>query len=153
MITINHSAIINLDLTPAQIVIEKMAIGNAVLGEGAIEFQIFYERDHQDPRELSEIAEVRLWFICLDAKYPWLPYLLDWRNGELGRYAAMLVPHEFHQTTGIEYNHEAMQIFVMSKIFTIANWLRSQGIAGTEKLQQMTQVLGYEIDPEFFSLL
>lgn len=30
----------------------------------------------------------------LDAAYPWLPVLLDWRAGELARYAAMLVPHQ-----------------------------------------------------------
>jgi hypothetical protein len=145
-ININHTAIINLDITSARLIIDKMP-------DEPIQFKIFYDRDPSDPRELSEIPEVRLWFIRLDAAYPWLPYILDWRDGELGRYAAMLVPHEFHQTTGIEFNFEAMQIFVMHKIFTIANWLKSQGIDSTDKLQQMTQVLGYEIEQEFFNLL
>jgi len=145
-ININHTAIINLDITPARIVIDKYS-------DEPVQFKIFYDRDPSDPRELSEIPEVRLWFIRLDAAYPWLPYILDWRDGELGRYAAMLVPHEFHQATGIEYNFEAMQIFVMAKIFAISNWLKSQNIASTEKLQQMTQVLGYEIEQEFFNFL
>ncbi|CAI5494545.1 unnamed protein product [Closterium sp. Naga37s-1] len=58
-------------------------------------FTIKYERDDPiDPRELSELPDVRLWFVRLDAAYPWLPAVLDWRAGELGRYAAMLVPHQ-----------------------------------------------------------
>jgi hypothetical protein len=149
-ININHTAIVNLDITPAQLVIQKII---DKVSDEPIKFKIFYDRDRSDPRELSEISEVRLWFIRLDAAYPWLPYILDWREGELGRYAAMLVPHEFRQTTGIEFNFEALQIFVMQKIFVISNWLKSQGIDSTEKLQQMTQVLGYEIDKEFFNFL
>jgi len=149
-ININHAAIANLDIAPARLVIQKII--DKVLDE-PIEFKIFYDRDPSDPRELSEIPEVRLWFIRLDAAYPWLPYVLEWQKGELGRYAAMLVPHEFHQNTGIEYNFEALQIFVMQKIFVISNWLKAQDISSTEKLQQMTQVLGYEIDREFFAFL
>jgi hypothetical protein len=148
IININHTAIINLDLTPAHLVIDKIRVSDEL-----IQFKIFYDRDPTDPRELSEISEVRLWFIRLDAAYPWLPYILDWRDGELSRYGAMLVPHEFHQTTGIVYNFEAMQIFVMTKIFVISYWLKSQGINNWEKLQQMAQVLGYEIDREFFNFL
>ncbi|CAL5322736.1 unnamed protein product [Camellia sinensis] len=60
-----------------------------------IGFTINYKReDEYDLRELSEIPEIRLWFVRLDAAYPWLPVLLDWRVGELARYAAMLVPHQ-----------------------------------------------------------
>jgi len=149
-ININPTAIANLDITPAQIVIDKILDKST---DELLQFKIFFDREPSDPRELSEIPEVRLWFIRLDAVYPWLPYILDWREGELGRYAAMLVPHEFHQTTGIEYNFEALQIFVMQKIFVISNWLKAQGIDSTDKLQQMTQVLGYEIDQEFFDFL
>ncbi len=149
-ININPTAIANLDITPAQIVIDKVLDKST---DELLQFKIFFDREPSDPRELSEIPEVRLWFIRLDAVYPWLPYILDWREGELGRYAAMLVPHEFHQTTGIEYNFEALQIFVMQKIFVISNWLKAQGIDSTDKLQQMTQVLGYEIDQEFFDFL
>ena len=58
-------------------------------------FVFEYERDDPlDPRELSELPDVRLWFVRLDTAYPWLPAVLDWRAGELGRYAAMLVPHQ-----------------------------------------------------------
>lgn len=63
--------------------------------ERTIGFTINYTKeDPNDPRELSELGEIRLWFVRLDAAYPWLPVLLDWRAGELARYAAMLVPHQ-----------------------------------------------------------
>lgn len=63
--------------------------------EHTIGFSINYTReDPGDPRELSEFPDIRLWFVRLDATYPWLPVLLDWRAGELARYAAMLVPHQ-----------------------------------------------------------
>ncbi len=58
-------------------------------------FVLDYERDDPlDPRELSEYPDIRLWFVRLDAAYPWLPIVLDWRAGELSRYVAMLVPHQ-----------------------------------------------------------
>lgn len=63
--------------------------------ERTIGFTINYAReDPNDPRELSEFPDIRLWFLRLDATYPWLPVLLDWRAGELARYSAMLVPHQ-----------------------------------------------------------
>ncbi|KAJ0532563.1 putative protein chlororespiratory reduction 6 [Helianthus annuus] len=63
--------------------------------ERTIGFTINYNRDDEhDIRELSEFPDIRLWFVRLDATYPWLPVLLDWRAGELARYAAMLVPHQ-----------------------------------------------------------
>ncbi len=78
-----------------------------------LQFVIDYPREEGDPREFSEIDEIRLWFLRLDVIYPWLPYFLDWRSGELARYAAMLVPHQFSQREGIQYNPEALEIFVM----------------------------------------
>lgn len=66
--------------------------------ERSIGFTINYTRpDPRDPRELSEYPDIRLCFVRLDAAYPWLPVLLDWRAGELARYAAMLVPHQVMQ--------------------------------------------------------
>ena len=98
---------------------------------------------------------MRLWFVRLDATYPWFSYLLDWRL-ELSRYTAMLVPHEFKREGDgyvLQYNPEALELFVMQKVFTISLWLKSRGINSTAKLQQMTQSLGYEIDLAFFNLL
>ncbi|HEY9888158.1 MAG TPA: CRR6 family NdhI maturation factor, partial [Candidatus Obscuribacterales bacterium] len=121
--------------------------------ETRLQFAIDFPRDPADPRELSEIPEVRLWFIRLDAAYPWLPYILDWEAGELARYAAMLVPHQFSPQDGIRYNPEGLEIFVMTKIFVIATWLQEQGSKQFTRLKFMTQMLGYEIDDGLFELL
>jgi len=92
-ITLNNDSIYNLDVSPALTVIEPLLQeGNILSHEQQLRLEINYERVANDPRELSEIPEVRLWFVRLDAKYPWLPFLLDWKAGELARYAAMLVP-------------------------------------------------------------
>ncbi|MDX1977670.1 MAG: CRR6 family NdhI maturation factor [Pseudanabaenaceae cyanobacterium bins.68] len=147
-INLNTACIDALDLAPARIAIDRYL---AQSEPSQIRFEILYPRSPEDPRELSEIPEVRLWFIRLDAAYPWLPYLLDWKGGELTRYAAMLVPHSFTKVEGIEFNPEALQIFVLQKLFVIHAWL-GKGSSWT-KLQQMAQVLGYEIDPSFFELL
>lgn len=121
--------------------------------EKQVKFEIVFPREAMDPRELSEIPEIRLWFIRLDAKYPGLPLLLDWQSGELARYVAMLVPHQFHPKDGIQFNPEALEIFVMHKVFVVMNWLRSQDISGRSRVQGMTQMLGYELDDEFFKVL
>jgi len=141
-----------LDLTPAQTLVDGwLTEGTIAQQEQAIQFQIEYPRDPTDPRELSEIPEIRLWFVRLDARYPWLPYLLNW-EGELARYTAMLVPHQFG-LEGILYNPEALEIFVMHKVFVLMDWTQQQGIASRTKMKFITKVLGYELDDGFFDLV
>ena len=153
-ITLQDRQLQSLDLSPATEVIDQILATNDLLGDAAaLRFVIDISRDPTDPRELSEIPEVRLWFLRLDSRYPWLPLVLDWEAGELGRYAAMLVPHQFSPTDGIRYNPEALEIFVMQKIFVIADWLKSHGITSTTKLKFMTQMLGYDIDEGLFGIL
>jgi hypothetical protein len=153
-ITLTEAHLQTLDLAPALAVIEPyQAAGKLLTEEVALRFEIDISRDPADPRELSELPEVRLWFIRLDSHYPWLPLVLDWEAGELGRYAAMLVPHQFSPTDGIRYNPEALEIFVMQKIFAIAHWLKSQNAPRYNRLKLMTQMLGYEIDDGLFELL
>ncbi|KPQ35897.1 MAG: NdhI maturation protein [Phormidesmis priestleyi Ana] len=148
----------SLDLSPAQQVIDPI-LTNAKAAQSLSDpklifsFEINFPRQESDPRELSEIPEVRLWFIRLNAQYPWLPLYLDWESGELSRYTAMLVPHQFSTVDGIRYNPEALEIFVMSKVFVLDTWLKSQGIDGRARLKFMTQMLGYELDDALFSLL
>jgi hypothetical protein len=121
--------------------------------EQTLKFKIDFPREQSDPRELSEIPEVRLWFIRLDAQYPWLPFFLNWKEGELARYTAMLVPHEFSRSEGIKYNSEALEIFVMNKIFVLNAWLKENNIPSNSRLKSMTQMLGYEIDDSFFAII
>jgi len=153
-VTLTETHLHTLDLTSAVDVIEPLlAAGKALEEDVNLSFVVEIDRDPTDPRELSELPEVRLWFIRLDSRYPWLPLLLDWEAGELGRYAAMLVPHQFSPTEGIRYNPEALEIFMMQKIFAIAAWLKSQGISRYTRLKFMTQMLGYDIDDGLFDLL
>jgi hypothetical protein len=150
-ITVSNDCINNLDLSPATTVIEKiLSEGTLITHEQQLRFQINYEREQFDPRELSEIPEVRLWFIRLDAKYSWLPFLLDWKDGEFVRYTAMLVPHQFSSKDGIQYNPEALEIFLMSKVFVLMDWLRLQNIPSQARIKSMGQLLGYDFDDEFF---
>ncbi|MEB3211958.1 MAG: CRR6 family NdhI maturation factor [Leptolyngbyaceae bacterium] len=153
-IPLTTDVIHRLDLSPVRDVVAPwLASGAIATYAQTLHFEFDYPRDPTDPRELSEVPEIRLWFIALDAQYPWLPYLLDWEKGELSRYAAMLVPHQFNRTEGIQYNPEALEIFVMQKVFTTANWMQSQAIAGRNRLKLMTKTLGYELDDQFFELI
>jgi hypothetical protein len=153
-IALNSNSINNLDISPAQTAIAKLLHEGAMANhEQELRFEIDYPRDPTDPRELSEIPEIRLWFIRLDARYPWLPFLLDWKAGELARYTAMLVPHQFNRTEGIQYNPESLEIFVMEKVFILTDWLNQQGIPSQSRIKSMAQMLGYELDDAFFDFI
>jgi len=153
-IALNASTLNALDLSPALEVLQPLSDREALLcQEQQLSFTVDFPRDPTDPRELSEIPEVRLWFIRLDSVYPWLPFLLNWKAGELGRYTAMLVPHQFHRNDGIQYNPEALEIFVMQKIFILSQWLKHHNIEAHSRLKGMTQMLGYELDSAFFDLI
>jgi hypothetical protein len=153
-IILNSTHINQLDLTPLTQEINCLITNNELnLKEQQLTFEINYDLEPTDPRELSEIPEIRLWFIRADAFYPWLPFLLDWKNGELARYTAMLVPHQFKRNEGIQYNSEALEIFVMSKIFILNHWLQEKNILGSSRLKSFAQMLGYDIDENFFSVI
>ena len=153
-INLDTESIHNLDLSPVRTVIEPWLQAGAIAAyEQQLQFEINYPRAPEDPRELSEIPEVRLWFIRLDASYPWLPFLLNWQSGEFGRYAAMLVPHQFSRQEGIQYNPEALEIFLMQKLFILTNWMKQQQISSRARLKAMAQLLGYDLDDTLFDLL
>lgn len=152
-ITLQPDHIHHLDLSPVVAVLDTLTKPEAIAQAGqAIQFAIDYPRDPADPRELSEIPEIRLWFVRLDAEYPWLPLWLDW-SSELSRYTAMLVPHQFSRTEGIQYNPEALELFVMGKAFAVWAWLQQQGIDGRAKIKAMLLPLGYDLEDDFFTLL
>ena len=153
-ITLNNDFIYSLDISPALMVIEPLLQEGSISShEQQLRLEINYEREANDPRELSEIPEVRLWFIRLDSKYPWLPFLLDWKAGELARYAAMLIPHQFSSKEGVQYNPEALEIFLMHKIFILRDWLQKQNIASPSRLKSLAQIMGYELDDAFFDMI
>jgi len=153
-ITLNADCLNSLNVSPVHTVLAPMLETRTIATiEQQVRFEISYPRDANDPRELPEIPEIRLWFVRLDACYPWLPFLLDWQAGELARYAAMLVPHEFNSRDGIRYNPEALELFVMQKVFAVHAWLQQQHLEGNSRLKAMAQLLGYELEDDFFDLL
>jgi len=153
-IAINTDSINNLDLSPASTVIEKLLQEGAIAShEQQLRFEINYALEPGDPREFAEVPEVRLWFVRLDARYPWLAFLLDWKAGEFARYTAMLVPHQFSAKEGIQYNPEALEIFLMHQIFILSDWLKQQNIPSPSRLKSMAQMLGYELEDTFFAIL
>lgn len=153
-ITIPGNSINSLDLSPATTVIDQIISEDKISSsEQQLRFDLQYELEAGDPRELSEIPEVRLWFIRLDAKYPWLPFLLDWQSGEFVRYAAMLVPHQFSSKEGIQYNPEALEIFLMQKTFLLKDWLETQNIPSQSRIKSMAKLLGYDLEDELFAIL
>ncbi|WP_017324362.1 CRR6 family NdhI maturation factor [Synechococcus sp. PCC 7336] len=151
-LVLTADAIANLDLSAGHAIVETLLTNPKGCAQ-QLQCAIDYPRAEDDPRELSEISEVRLWFVRWDVAYPWLPYFLDWRGGELARYAAMLVPHQFSQREGIQFNPEGLEIFVMQKIFVLLDWFKDKDFGSTADVRNMAKVLGYDIAPEFFQLL
>lgn len=150
-IKLTQDSIDRLDLSPIQTELESiLSQGNFTEYEQQFQFEIDYPREETDPRELSEVPEIRLWFLRLDTVYPWFVFFLDWRNGELARYTAMLVPHQFSRAEGIQFNPEALELFVMRKVFVLYDWLRENNISGLGRITAFSQMLGYEVDEGFF---
>jgi hypothetical protein len=152
-ISVGDRALLSLDYSAIAKPIDLWSLKHPKQFDLNLRFTIDYDRDPSDPRELSEIPEIRLWFIRLDAHYPYLPLLLDWQAGELARYVAMLVPHQFSRNEGIQYNPEALEIWVMHRVFLLTDWLHTQQIEDRSRLKFMTQMLGYELDDGLFELL
>ncbi|UJB69571.1 CRR6 family NdhI maturation factor [Acaryochloris sp. 'Moss Beach'] len=152
-IAINATHIDSLDLSPIRPLLETWLTKNILAHEQEVKFQIDYPQPADAQQEWSEIPEVRLWFIRLDSLYPWLPLLLDWRSGELVRYVAMLVPHQFSKKEGILFNPQALDILMMHKVFVITRWLRSLGHDSNAKVIQMAEMFGYELDNTIFDLI
>lgn len=157
-VVIDNDAISRLDLTPFQAATgmkNPLSVEPQEFLERSIGFTINYTRqDPRDPRELSEYPDIRLWFVRLDAAYPWLPVLLDWRAGELARYAAMLVPHQMNMKMGVVFNPEALELFVMNKVFIVYSWLKHHNIPKPElKANNMARMLGFGIGSELYDLV
>ncbi|KAL3702225.1 hypothetical protein R1sor_020247 [Riccia sorocarpa] len=165
-IVVNKAAIRELDLSAAHAVLRKYVhqVGDNIsepaaapdeLFDRTIGFVIEYERDDPfDPRELSEMPDIRLWFVRLDAAYPWLPIVLDWKAGELARYAAMLVPHQMSKKQGLVFNPEALELFAMNKVFSIHPWLKARGVKSPHtKLTNMLRMIGLGVSKEFYALI
>jgi hypothetical protein len=106
-----------------------------------------------DPRELSEIPELRLWSLRADALYPWLTLVLDRSSGQLCRHVAMQLPHSFSRTEGIRFAPASLELWITHRLFLLEAWGRQHGLACRGQLTAMATVLGYELDPRFWESL
>lgn len=132
------------DLSPQQL------IQRGATPEQQLQLRFAWPRDDDDPRELSEIPEVRLWALRADAAYPWLVLVLDRSGGELTRHVAMLLPHGFHASEGIRFAPEALELWISHRLFLLDGWARGHGVNCRQALGQMAAVLGLELDPGFW---
>ena len=149
-IRIPQKDILTLNLEPIQTLVKSILLEEKLPEvEQNYRLLIDFPLEENDPRELSEIPEIRLWFVRLDALFPWFLFLLDWKEGELARYTAMLVPHQFHRTEGIQFNPEALELFVMHKVFSLSDTLPKFGIQPQSRVKAIAQLLGYELDDAF----
>jgi hypothetical protein len=115
--------------------------------------QIDWPRADDDPRELSEIPEVRLWSIRADARYPWLPLVLERASGQLSRHVAMLLPHGFSRNEGLRFAPEALELWITHRLYLLDDWSQSHGLNCRQNLTQMAAVLGLELDASFWDAL
>lgn len=165
-IVIDKDIITKVDLSPAHAILRPYVarLGDnsgpspcdpRVLLDRSVGFTINYKLDDPlDPRELSELSDVRIWFVRLDDAYPWLPAVLDWRGGELARYSAMLVPHQMSRRSGLVFNPEALELWTMRKFFTVYEWMRARGLPRPDaRVKDMMKLLGFSIDDVLYKIM
>jgi hypothetical protein len=148
-LAVSAQQIRELDLTPLAS-LSRLSPPELVRRSGTISLRFTWPRPAEDPRELSEIAEVRLWSLYADASYPWLPLMLERSSGELTRHVAMLLPHAFSNHEGIRFVPESLELWMTHRLFLLDGWANAHGLNLRQGLGQMAAVLGYDLDPSFW---
>ena len=152
-VQINADAIRRLDLTPLQPWSSQPL--PSLLEQGpALELQFDWPRDPSDPRELAECPEPRLWALRADARFPWLPLLLERDQGSLIRHVAMVVPHSFNRSEGLRFEPQALELWITHRLMQLDDLCTATlGRSQRGNLSQMAASLGYELDAGFWTLL
>jgi hypothetical protein len=130
-----------------------LAPADLVSAAGSLEIHYDWPRADDDPRELSEIPEPRLWTLRADAHYPWLPLLIERGSGQLTRHVAMLLPHGFSRSEGIRFAPEALELWLTHRLYLLDHWAAGHGVNCRQGLAQMAAVLGLELDASFWRQL
>lgn len=118
---------------------------------GQLELRLHWPTPPEDPRELSEIPEVRLWCLRADAEFPWLPLLLERSSGTLARHVAMLLPHGFSRNEGLQFAPDSLELWISHRLFLLDALARGAGLDCRQGLAQMAAVLGWDLDPSFWA--
>jgi hypothetical protein len=65
----------------------------------------------------------------------------------------MLLPHTFSRNEGIRFAPDSLELWITHRLFLLDAWSRAAGLNTRQGLGQMAAVLGFELDPEFWSAL
>ena len=149
-VSVNREQIEGLDLSPLAPLLAAPPSQLLPL-VGQLEMQLDWPTAPEDPRELSEIPEVRLWSLRADAELPWLPLLLERASGTLARHVAMLLPHRFSRNEGLQFAPESLELWISHRLFQLDALSLEAGVECRQGLGQMAAVLGYELDPSFWA--
>lgn len=150
-IRIEAGQIRDLDVS-ALAAVQACPVADLVAAAGGLELDFDWPRDPEDPRELSELPELRLWSLRADALLPWLPLLLERSSGQLTRHVAMLLPHGFSRSEGIRFVPESLELWITHRLFLLDALSLDAGVPCRQGLSQMAAVLGFDLDPAFWSV-
>jgi hypothetical protein len=150
LVTVSADQIRSLDLSPLAS-LAALPLAERLALSGQVELQLQWPTSAEDPRELSEIPEVRLWCLRADAEQPWMPLLLERASGTLARHVAMLLPHRFSRNEGLQFAPDSLELWISHRLFQLDALARSAGLECRQGLAQMAAVLGYDLDPSFWA--
>lgn len=151
-VVIDVAAIQTLDLKALNPWMERPLTDLLSAGAG-LELQYNWPRDADDPRELSECPEPRLWALRADAVHPWLPLVLERSGGSLIQHIAMVVPHDFSPNEGIRFDPQALEIWITHRFMLLDHLGQHLPQSQRGNLLQMAATIGYEVDAAFWTLL
>ena len=149
LINVSAEQIRALDMAPLQELRQLSAAGLLDL-EDSVALQLDWPRADDDPRELSEVPECRLWSLRADALCPWLTLLLQRSDGQLSRHVAMQVLHEFSRNEGLRFDPDDLSLWISHRLFWLDDWGNQQGLALRGRLGQMAAVLGFNVEAGFW---
>ena len=149
VISVSAEQIRSLDMTPLGALRQHSAAALLEL-EDSVALQLDWPRAEDDPRELSEVPECRLWSLRADALCPWLALLLQRSDGQLSRHVAMQVLHEFSRTEGLRFDPDDLSLWISHRLFWLDNWGTQQGFSLRGRLSQMAAVLGFNVEAGFW---
>ncbi len=149
VISVSAEQIRSLDMTPLGALRQHSAAALLEL-EDAVALQLNWPRAEDDPRELSEVPECRLWSLRADALCPWLALLLQRSDGQLSRHVAMQVLHEFSRTEGLRFDPDDLSLWISHRLFWLDDWGTQQGFSLRGRLSQMAAVLGFNVEAGFW---